>query len=779
MNTTQYAKQYDQVGFKLCVIHPGTKAPQYPRWEQDPIAPHLIPTNKGLGLLHVQSRTAAIDLDDLEQASHWFDAKGIDLKALLDDDDAVQVVSGKPNRAKLLYRLPEECAPLGTKKVKDSSGRILIELRCASSEGKSLQDVLPPTIHPETKRPYQWGGKGDYTRLPVLPDKVKKLWQTFNDMPLASAFSSRTPSVNQTRPSLALHWVDTISEGGRNEWLYKRAGDMVRKGKSLYDLKVALQELNTQTCNPPLDRVEVAAIAISAMSTSHGARELAQAKSEPDDWPEPTPLPNALPGVAAFNEKLLPEALRSWVTDIANRMQCPPDFPAVGALAGISSLIGARAVIQPKERDDWQVVPNLWALVVGRPGVKKSPALSEVLKPINELAGTEAERFAIESSAWEAERQINDMAKAAREKKAKGLFAKDKDAARALLAEESDSSPEPKARRFIVNDATVEKLGELLVDNPWGVLSFRDELYGLLTSLDKQGHEGSRSFYLTGFDGNQAYIFDRIMRGTVRIPNVCIALLGGIQPGRVQEYVRGAVAGGGADDGLLQRFGLAVWPDISPVYKHIDQHPNLAARSEAWRVYKRLAALQPETPSSPFVWRFTPKAQLLFNAWIEQLETDIRSDSLHPAMVSHLAKYRKLIPALALLFAHVDTPDSKKLVDAPELHRAISWGAYLRTHAGRLYATASIPTTADATTLLAKIQAGRLVDGNGVMLERFTPRLVASKGWSGLSSPEAVRAAADLLADYGYLRPDLVRPGHAGGRPSEQYLVNPRCFGNT
>ena len=136
----------------------------------------------------------------------------------------------------------------------------------------------------------------------------------------------------------------------------------------------------------------------------------------------------------------------------------------------------------------------------------------------------------------------------------------------------------------------------------------------------------------------------------------------------------------------------------------------------------------------------------------------------------------KTVGALALLFAHIDTPGSEKLVDAPELRRAIAWGAYLRTHAGRLYAAASMPKTADAATLLAKIQAGRLVDGDGVVLERFTPRLVSSKGWSGLNSTEAVRVAADLLVEYGHLRPDLVWPGQAGGRPSEQYLVNPRCF---
>jgi hypothetical protein len=111
MNVTEYAKHYDQAGLKLCAIRPGTKYPNYPRWEQNPIEPQRLRHPYGLGVLHVQSRTAAIDLDDLEQANHWLDARGVDLRDLLDDDDAVQVVSGKANRAKLLYRLPEGCPP--------------------------------------------------------------------------------------------------------------------------------------------------------------------------------------------------------------------------------------------------------------------------------------------------------------------------------------------------------------------------------------------------------------------------------------------------------------------------------------------------------------------------------------------------------------------------------------------------------------------------------------------------------------------------------------------
>ena len=66
--------------------------------------------------------------------------------------------------------------------------------------------------------------------------------------------------------------------------------------------------------------------------------DLTSAASD-SEWPEPAPLPDALPPVAPFDLELLPEALRGWVADIAHRMQCPPDFPAVGAVVAISSLI--------------------------------------------------------------------------------------------------------------------------------------------------------------------------------------------------------------------------------------------------------------------------------------------------------------------------------------------------------------------------------------------------------------------------------------------------------
>jgi putative DNA primase/helicase len=489
-------------------------------------------------------------------------------------------------------------------------------------------------------------------------------------------------------------------------------------------------------------------------------------------WPDPVSLPDALPSVAPFDPELLPEALRGWIVDIAERMQCPPDFPAVGVITALSGLIGARAVVAPKQHDDWRVVPNLWGLIVGRPGVMKSPALGEVLKPLHRLESTEREQWQAAHEAWELDTKVAELAGKANEKQAAAVAAKDPAKARALLTP-IDQPTEPTMRRYVVNDSTVEALADLLVENPWGLLVYRDEVHGLLCSMDRQGQEGARGFYLTGYDGNQGHAVDRIGRGHSYVPRVCMAMLGGIQPGKVQSYVREAVNGGAGDDGLLQRFGLAVWPDVEREFKLVDRWPDTPAKQAAWAVFERLNGLLPATDDDPQEWRFSPEAQAIFYEWLIPFETGIRGDDLHPALVSHLAKWRKLIPALALIFALVDTPDTNGVIHERELIRALAWAEHLRPHAERLYAAALIPETTGAHALLAKIKGGKLCDGDGVLWESFEPWKVSVKHWAGLGTPDAARKAADLLADYGWLARQTVPTGAKGGRPSERYLIHP------
>jgi putative DNA primase/helicase len=134
---------------------------------------------------------------------------------------------------------------------------------------------------------------------------------------------------------------------------------------------------------------------------------------ESEVWDIPTPLPDELPKVAIFKEDMLPEVLYGWLWDIADRMQIPPDFSAATAIVVLSSLIGRKIGILPKKFDDWLVVPNLWGAIVGRPSLLKSPAISEVMKPLERLIADASKEYQTKLSGYELEEMAHKARKEA------------------------------------------------------------------------------------------------------------------------------------------------------------------------------------------------------------------------------------------------------------------------------------------------------------------------------------------------------------------------------
>ena len=135
------------------------------------------------------------------------------------------------------------------------------------------------------------------------------------------------------------------------------------------------------------------------------------------------------------------------------------------------------------------------------------------------------------------------------------------------------------------------RIGLSIQDNPAGILVERDELISLLKHLDREEQVVARGFYLSGWSGRQSYSFDRIGRGHIHLDAVCLSVLGGTQPARIYEYMRHTHAGGAGGDGLIQRFGLMVWPDMPPDWRDVDRYPDQRARSTAQTVFDNAANL--------------------------------------------------------------------------------------------------------------------------------------------------------------------------------------------
>lgn len=104
-----------------------------------------------------------------------------------------------------------------------------------------------------------------------------------------------------------------------------------------------------------------------------------------DDWPEPLPIRPALLPVPQLLPTLIPEPYQAWNEDVALRLQCPIEFVAASAIVMTAAVVGASCGIKPKRHDDWLVIPNLWGGIVGQPGMLKSPAIAEALRPLGRL----------------------------------------------------------------------------------------------------------------------------------------------------------------------------------------------------------------------------------------------------------------------------------------------------------------------------------------------------------------------------------------------------------
>ena len=467
-------------------------------------------------------------------------------------------------------------------------------------------------------------------------------------------------------------------------------------------------------------------------------------------------LPPALRPVPPLDPIHLPFAIRDAVADVANRLNCPPDYLVVAMLSAAGSGIGNKIGIFPYANDEsWHVFPALWGGIVGDPGSKKTPSLQQAHAPLQHLENQAAQKYVQDMINFEQAKAQHELATKA-SKTTKG----------SMLT--PPPPPAPKRERFVVHDTTYQALGVILADNPRGVLALADELSGLLQSLDTAGQEAARGFYLSGWSGTGSYSFDRIGRGSITLSRYCLSVFGGFQPDRIRAYVQFAQRGNSKNDGLLQRFQLLVWPDPVSSVSLVDRAANHVAMNRYHQAVLSLPQLDKQPLSSARrlangsqLLHFSPKAQQRFNSWYIDNERLLTDGGLDPARQSHFAKYRSLVPALALLFHLLDGHTDAVCDDC--LTRGIGFAEYLKQHANRIYASVSGHDHAATRALAKRLLDGQLADG-------FTCRTLSMKGWSGFATREQAQSAIDALVEYGWLFETEIR---TGGRPTVRYTRNP------
>lgn len=498
------------------------------------------------------------------------------------------------------------------------------------------------------------------------------------------------------------------------------------------------------------------------------------APTRPDaPMPEPAApkaLPDELLPVESFPLAALPEAFRPWVADVSQRMNCPPDFVAVPLIVAAASLVARHVGIRPQARTDWIEKGNLWALIVGRPGIMKSPAMAQALAPMDRLEARAAEDYRRALDDFTDAKPLRELRAEAGKQAARAALKKNAQADVSDLLKREAEDAEPIRMRYVVADATYEKLGEIFVSNPGGVLSVRDEMRGMFLHLAREESATARAFYLQAWSGG-SYHFDRIGRGTVTVEDARLSMIGGIQPGPLSDLMLQARRGA-ADDGMIERF-LIAWPDSPGAWRDVDRWPDNEAKRKAWEAFDRLDCIthqdlraevqtgfDGEPQGLPFL-RFAEDAREAFAEWRGDLEAKLRGSDLG-SLEGALSKFRHHIPALALALHVVDGGAGP--VGLVPTTRALALADYFESHARRLHASGRRMAVRGAHAILGKARAGDLPDP-------FTARDVYRNQWAGLADRTTVADALDLLAAHGWLAESIITTGADGGRPTTTYSL--------
>lgn len=769
-NTLQAALAYRRRGWAVVPIPARQKAPKMSGWQNLRLTEEELPPrftngeNVGVLLGEPSGWLTDVDLDCPEAVAL--------AGCMLPQTNAIFGRPGK-RRSHFLYI----CHNSQTVKFQDVDKSMIVEMRSTGG-----QTVFPGSVHPSGE---------------------KIAWETKEREPATISVEHLLPVVGRLAAAalLARHWP---AKGSRQEAALALAGGLLRVGWEVARVAefircVALAakdeepRMRAQTVVSTIRKSDSPTTGWPRLGELVGADvvKLAQkwlgvtATGVSANWPDPEEIKEELLPVEDLPVAIIPEPLRDWLYDISYRMQCPIDFVAAAAVVVAGAVIGASCGIRPKKRDDWLVIPNLWGGIVARPSMLKTPSLAEVMKPLlrleieaKEQYDQEMNYFSADIEAFKATKEAlkSEMVLAAKGKPKNGVPPPRMEdvKARFKALEEPEA---PTRRRYKTNDSTIEKMAELLNENPRGILLFRDELVGLLVSWDREDRQADRTFYLEAWNGYGSYTTDRIGRGTVDTGNLCVSVLGGIQPAKLTGYLYQA-NDDLKNDGLVQRFQLIVYPDEPTDWKLIDEYPNTEAKNRAYVIFKKLSEMNfldygaelPEGEKIPF-FHFSPEAQGIFNEWLTDLQARLQTEEV-PLMVEHLSKYRSLMPSLALIFHLVSIAGGQATGEVTQeaAGTAAAWCDYLESHARRVYALVGDISAKAAAELAKKIKKRALKDS-------FTVRDVYRKGWHLLDRRELVQDACNELVEAGWLREGV--EDIPGRQPKTVYYINPKIFPQT
>lgn len=233
---------------------------------------------------------------------------------------------------------------------------------------------------------------------------------------------------------------------------------------------------------------------------------------------------------------VFPAKLQDMVLALARQENYSIEYTMASLIAAASTAIGNAVNI--RIRGGWISSPILYMILVGRPGMGKTPPLDFAFRPIRKLDAKAIKQFKVDMEYY------NSILENQKGKK----------------DENSSLPPKPILKRTIISDFTPEALIRALDDNSRGIVVYVDEIMGMFNAVNQYNKGQLIEQLLTAFSGKPLDVSRCSMPIPIHVERPFINIVGTMQTSRVHELVDK----GYKDNGLLDRI-IFVYPSSQEI----------------------------------------------------------------------------------------------------------------------------------------------------------------------------------------------------------------------
>lgn len=326
-----------------------------------------------------------------------------------------------------------------------------------------------------------------------------------------------------------------------------------------------------------------------------------------------------------------PERVQTIILDMVRYENFKVEYLAPAMLSAVSSALGGTYYVRVKGQ--WITNAALYIIMVGRPGLGKTPPLEAAFCPIRWNDNAKIEKFKADMAAYQ---------NAAKESK-------------------SDCGMEkPVLSRTLVSDFTPEALLYAHHNSPRGVTILVDEIMGMFNSANRYTNGQLIEQLLTAWSGGALDVI-RVSNSTpVHIERPCINIIGTAQTKRIHELLKK----GFEENGLLDRilFVLPKSREVSKWTNRDDDGEKTSLAAKRWeKILDKVLALDYDTETegdgmeehAAHVLSMNSEAKEYFFSWwnekverINRIEDDADVDSREMKHPSHVARLALIIQVL-------------------------------------------------------------------------------------------------------------------------------------